>query len=100
MSIYQDLYRNPPKLAFKKDCKEVIFTTVSCMCDNVHHLHLKKNDKDEFHLSGQGNSISNWQMKGDNPKIDIEWFADDGEWDKVVSTINSGTSLIKSIRIR
>ena len=48
MSKYQELLQNPPRLTVKKGAREVIIKTVSCMCDNVHYLKLKKNSEGDF----------------------------------------------------
>ena len=98
MSKYQELRMNKPKLTIKKGAKEVIFKTVSCMCDNVHYLRFKKNSDGEFKMDGMGFSISNWQMK--HPKHDIEWEADENEWGGVIAMINSGTEVIEEVKSR
>ena len=91
MSKYQELLQNPPRLTVKKGAREVIIKTVSCMCDNVHYLKLKK-------MSGGGFALSNWQMKP-NPH-DIEWIADEGKWNQVFRMINTGTEKIESLKSR
>jgi hypothetical protein len=63
MSKYRELRQNTPKLTIKEEAKEVIFKTISCMCDNVGYLRFKKNDNGEFRLDGMGYAVSNWQMK-------------------------------------
>jgi hypothetical protein len=98
MSKYQELRMNKPKLTIKKGAKEVIFKTVSCMCDNVHYLRFKKNSDGEFKMDGMGFSISNWQMK--HPKHEIEWEADENEWGGVIAMINSGTEVIEEVKSR
>ena len=98
MSKYRELRMNPPKLTIKEGAKEVIFKTVSCMCDNVHYLRFKKNDDGDFKLDGMGFAISNWQMK--HPKHEIEWEADTNEWGGVIAMLNSGTSVIESVTSR
>ena len=95
MSKYVELRRNQPKLTIKGGAREVIFKTVSCMCDNVHHITFKKNDDGDFKMNGNGFSLSNWQMK--NEKHEIEWTADHEGWDEVIRMINSGTSAIESV---
>lgn len=92
---YSTLKQNPPKLTIKQGAKEVIFTTISCMCDNVHYLKFKKNEEGEFKMSGNGHSISNWQMK--HPTHEIEWEADNNEWGGVIAMINSGTEVVESV---
>jgi hypothetical protein len=98
MSKYQELRNNPPKLTIKEGVREVIFKTVSCMCDNVHHLRFKKNEEGDFKLDGTGYAISNWQMN--YPRHEIEWMADEGSWLTVIKMINSGTSQIESVASR
>ncbi len=98
MSKYRELRMNPPKLTIKEGAKEVIFKTISCMCDNVGYLRFKKNDNGEFILDGMGFAVSNWQMK--HPKHEIEWEADENEWGGVIAMINSGTSVIEEVKSR
>jgi hypothetical protein len=95
MSKFIELRQNAPKLTIKEGAREVIFKTVSCMCDNVHHITFKKNDGGDFKMNGNGFSLSNWQMK--NEKHEIEWAADEEGWDEVIAMINSGTAAIESV---
>jgi hypothetical protein len=95
MSKYRELRQNPPKLTIKEGAREVIFKTVSCMCDNVHYITFKKNDDGDFKMSGNGFALSNWQMK--HPKHEIEWEADENMWGGVIAMINSGTEAIESV---
>ena len=98
MSKYQELRLNKPKLTIKEGVREVIFKTISCMCDNVGYLRFKKNSDGDFKLDGMGFAVSNWQMK--HPKHEIEWEADANEWGVVTAMINSGTSVIESVTSR
>jgi hypothetical protein len=98
MSKYRELRQNTPKLTIKEEAKEVIFKTISCMCDNVGYLRFKKNDNGEFRLDGMGYAVSNWQMK--YLKHEIEWEADENEWGGIIAMINSGTSVIESVTSR
>jgi ssDNA-binding Zn-finger/Zn-ribbon topoisomerase 1 len=101
MSKYKELLNNPPvftKLYDSENLREVIFETISCMCDNKGFLKLKKNNEGDFKLSGNGFAISNWQMQ--HAKHDIEWEADAANWGMVVNMINTGTSKIASIKNR
>jgi hypothetical protein len=50
MSKYRELRLNQPKLTIKEGAREVIFKTISCMCDNVHYLTFKKNDDGDFKM--------------------------------------------------
>jgi hypothetical protein len=98
MSKYRELRLNAPKLTIKEGAKEIIFKTVSCMCDNVHYLRFKKNDNGEFRLDGMGYAVSNWQMK--HPKHEIEWEADENNWGGIIAMINSGTEVIEEVKSR
>ena len=101
MSKYQELLHNPPtftELYDSNDLREIIFETISCMCDNKRFLKLKRNSDGDFKLSGNGFSISNWQIK--YPSHDIEWEADDNNWGSVVNMINTGTSKINTVKCR
>ena len=95
MSKFIELRQNTPKLAIKEGAREVIFKTISCMCDNVGHLRFSKNSDGDFKLDGNGFAISNWQIN--HPKHEIEWTADHEGWDEVIRMINSGTSAIESV---
>ena len=48
MSKFIELRQNTPKLTIKEGAREVIFKTISCMCDNVGHLRFKKNSEGDF----------------------------------------------------
>ena len=95
MSKFRELRLNAPKLTIKEGAREVIFKTISCMCNNVGHLRFTQNEKGYFKMDGMGSAISNWQMK--NEKHEIEWTADEEGWNEVIKMINSGTSVIESV---
>ncbi len=97
-SKYRSLRMNPPKLTVKENARELIITTVSCMCDNIHYLTLKKNNEGDFKLYGNRFSLSNWQMA--HPSHEIEWAADEENWNKVFEMINTGTEAISEIKSR
>ena len=102
MSKYQELLQNPPRVrsSIKKNAKEVIFYVVSCMCDNKHTLRFRKNDDDEFKMSGMGQALSNFQFgykEGGIKPFEIEWEADNGNWTDVIEMINSGTEKIEKV---
>ena len=105
MSKYQELLQNPPRVrsSIKKNVKEIIFYTVSCMCDNRHTIRFSKNDDGEFQMSGMGFALSNWQFglrpftQGGIKPFEIEWEADKGNWTDVIEMINSGTEKIERI---
>jgi len=98
MSKYKELRENPPKLTVNDNSREVIFKTISCMCDNVHHITFKKNSEGDFKMDGNGFSLSNWQFK--HEIHDIEWEADSNMWGGVIAMINSGTSVISEVKSR
>jgi hypothetical protein len=95
MSKYKELRMNAPKLTIKEGVREVIFKTISCMCDNVGHLRFKKNDEGDFKLDGMGFAVSNWQFE--HQVHEIEWEADENMWGGVIAMINSGTAVIESV---
>ncbi len=102
MSKYQELIQNPPKVLSNivENPKEVIFYVVSCMCDNKYTLKLRKNDNDEFKMSGMGFALSNFQFgyqEGGIKPFEIEWEADKGNWLDVKLMINSGTVKVEKV---
>ena len=98
---WKQLKLNPPIIEVKKlkGKKEVIFTMVSCMCNNISYIRLKKNEEGEFklnaYITSYGYSFSNYQMR--HTQHEIEWSADEGKWGDVVRMINTGTSVIGEI---
>ena len=98
MSKYRELRLNAPKLTIKEGAREVIFKVISCMCDNVYYLTLKKDNNGDFKLSGNGFALSNFQFK--HAKHEIEWEADENMWGGVIAMINSGTSVIEEVKSR
>jgi hypothetical protein len=95
MSKYVELRVNTPKLIIKEGAREVIFKTISAMCDNVHYITFKKDSNGDFKMSGNGFALRNWQMK--HEKHEIEWEADENMWGRVIAMINSGTAAIESV---
>lgn len=91
-----DLLQNPPK--FKIEGNEVIMTLVSAMCDNQHTWKFKRNSEGNFKISTCGFAYRNFQTKFE--KWEIEWEADEGNWNEVISMINSGTSRVGKVRCR
>jgi len=98
MSKYVELLNNPPTLEVKENAREVVINLISCMCDNKRKITLKKNDDGDFKLNSHRDAYSNFQIKFD--RDDIEWEADDSNWDGVFRMINSGTSKIANIKSR
>ena len=95
METYRDLVQNPPSLQVKNEAKEVVFTTISSMCDNRHILKMKKNSEGDFKLNGCGFHLSNFGFKFDTHEI--EWEADAGEWGSVILMINSGYQRVSKL---
>jgi len=79
----------------KKNPRELMIHIVASMCDNKYILSLKKNSDGEFKMSGRGYSLSNFGFKP--PVYEIEWAADEGDWSKVIHSINSGYQRIDKI---
>lgn len=96
MTQYQDLRTNRPTLTVKKGAQKVVVNLISCMCDNIHTWTFGKNGNDDFVIFTHGSAFSNFHTKF--TKTEIEWEADLGNWDKVFRMINSGTSVIKSVK--
>ena len=102
MSKYQELIQNPPKVyqEIEINAREVIFYVVSCMCDNKYTLRFRKNDNDEFKMSGMGFALSNFQFgyqEGGIKPFEMEWEADQENWIDVVDMINSGTVKVEKV---
>jgi hypothetical protein len=95
MKKYQELRTNSPKLTIKEGAREVIFKTISVMCDNVNYITFKKNSEGDFKMDGNGHSLSNFNFK--HQVFEIEWEADENMWGGVIAMINSGTSVIESV---
>ena len=79
----------------KKNPRELMIHIVSSMCDNRYILSLKKNSDGEFRMSGGRFALSNFGFK--SPVYEIEWAADEGDWSKVIHSINSGYQRIDKI---
>ena len=98
MRKYQKLKIEQPELKVCKNAREVIFTTISCMCDNKHKITFRKNDNGDFKMSGGMSSLKNWQFKADID--DIEWAADDQNWNEVIQFINDSIEVIEKVKSR
>ena len=79
MNKYKELKDNPPAIEVNKNAREVIFKTISCMCDNVRYLTFKKNQYGDFKLYGNGYSTSNWQMQFEKFELECEVVGGLGE---------------------
>lgn len=98
MSKYKELYKSPPTLNVVENPKEIVMHTVSVMCDNKRLLTLKKNDNNEFKLYTHGQHSSNFAFE--EPVYEIEWAADEGNWNRVFDIVNSGYQKIEKVRSR
>ena len=98
MSKYIELLNNPPSLSVKENTREIVINLVSCMCDNRKKITLKKNEEGDFKLNSHRDAYSNFQIKHD--RDEIEWEADDNNWNLVFDMINSGTCKIENIKSR
>ena len=98
MSKYRELLINPPILEVDGDPREMKVNLISCMCDNKYRWTIKKNEDGDYKIFTHGFAYSNFQIKWG--KDDIEWIADEGDWDEVFSIINTGTVKVESIKYR
>ena len=103
MKTFEELKTNPPKLTIVKDAREVIFTMISCMCNNKSYITFKQDPNKEFNVwatlpSGMGYSFSNYQFR--YPKHEMLWTADEQKWNEVIEMLNSGTGLIAEVKSR
>jgi len=98
MSKYGELLRKPPQLLVYGKPREMKIDLVSCTCDNKYRWTIKENEYGDYKIFTHGFAYSNFQIK--HGKDDIEWIADEGDWDEVFEMINSGTIKIESIKYR
>ena len=98
MNKYKELKENPPKLKVEGDPREVKIDLVSVMCDNRYRWTFRKDQNGDFKLNTHGFAYSNYHMKLRSD--DVEWLADDGEWNKVFDAINDGVQKVESIKYR
>jgi hypothetical protein len=83
----------------KDDVNEVLIYTVASMCDNKYTFKFFKNDKGQFRVSAGIHSMNNFGMKNDFVN-DLEWSADEGNWENVIDIINEGYQLVYAARSR
>ena len=98
MDKYRELINNPPKFKITGTPREVKFDLISCMCDNLYCWTLKKNEDGDFKLNTHGYAFSNFQLKC--RADDLEWMADDGDWDQVIRMINEGVQKVSAVKFR
>ncbi len=98
MSKYLELRRNPVKNTIIGTPKKVLLSMVSCMCDNRNQIVIECNQDGKWGLNTGGSAFSNFQME--YTRNDIIWEVEDGNWSEVIKMINSGTSLIESIKFK
>ena len=99
MSKYDELTENPPKLEVKGEPRQVKLDLVSVMCDNRYRWTFeRKTPEHDFELCTHGYAYSNFHMS--LRKDDLEWLADDGEWDAIFDAINDGVQVVESIKYR
>ena len=98
MSRYGELLRKPPVLDVKGKPREMKIYLVSATCDNKYRWTIKENKDGDYKITTGNQAYSNFQTK--HGKDDIEWIADEGNWDEVFDMINTGTSKIESIKYR
>ena len=97
MSEYRNLINNPPKLEIPINTTTVMIHTVASMCDNKYLLKMYKTTTG-WVLDTLNQHYNNFQTKC--YKYEIEWAADNNEWDKVFGFINSGVQVVSHIACR
>ncbi len=98
MDLYIELRNNPPLIKVKDGARELRIKLISVMCDNAYTLSLKKKPDGDFKLNGLGYSLSNYQFT--HEPWEIEWAADNQEWDQVRKMLDSGTAVVENIMSR
>jgi len=98
MRKYKELVNNPPEISVPKVCREVIFGVVFEIGDITNLIRFKKNVEGDFVISGGGLLFKNY--RGNYERFELEWAADEGEWDYVMRLINSGPMQIDYVRFR
>jgi hypothetical protein len=98
MEECKELRQNPPKLQISGNAKEVIFKTISCMCDNVRYFRFKKNNNGDFRLDCIGYAYSNFQLGVE--RFELEWYADNESWSCIIDEINKGYTVVESVQSR
>jgi len=95
------LYEETELIEFRgnKKITKVIFSMVSCMCDNISFVKVEKCDS-HWSVAHYNNNcaLSFNNLQCDNNKEEIIWAAENGNWPEVVRILNSGTSKIFDIR--
>ena len=97
MSLYLKLRQNPPKLEVPTNTTKIMIHLVSVMCDNKYLMKLEKFTTG-WKLNTLSQAFTNFQMKC--YQYEIEWAADEKNWNKVFELLNSGTSVVEKITCR
>ena len=79
-----------------KNPSEVTFTLIDPM-KNKRYIQFKK-ENGKFEVSGLGQDLGNYQMK--TTTRDLEWAADDGDWDEIAESIETGIMKIVDCKSR
>jgi hypothetical protein len=93
-TLYEELINRPPRIEVDPNAREVVFYTISAMCDNKGHLRFKRTNG-EFKLSGMGFAVSNWQIP--KKEFELEWLADEGKWDEIRHAIDLGVTKVQKV---
>jgi hypothetical protein len=88
-----------PEFTVKKDARELQVFLASVKNVVEGKVNLKKGADGDFVMHGNGQSLSNFQLKGDI-KTECEWEADEGNWENVFDFLSSGVFNIKSVKSR
>ena len=77
--------------------REVKMDLVDSM-DNEYRMTFKKDECGDYKIFCHGQAFSNFQILC--RKDDLEWIADDGDWQAVVDMLNSGVKSVTGIKAR
>ena len=97
-SIYSLYKARPVRPNIVGNPKEIRIDLVSVMCDNKYRFTFKKSELGDYKLSTDGYAYSNYSIP--IRKDDLEWLADDNDWQQVFDVINKGTVAISGYRYK
>ena len=81
-----------------ENARELQIHTVAGMCDNRHVFTLKKNADGDFKLNRNGQAYSNFGIP--YAQYELEWAADQGNFEAVFKMINAGFQVVEKVKSR
>ena len=97
MTKYNNILRNRPIHTVKDNPTKVVIKLISSMSDNSHTFTFLKREDNTFSLSTHGHSFKNFGItRFSKEKLEIE--ATEGYWFYIFTMIETGTSLIESVK--